>query len=85
MRRDKREGPSNDNMPTANDNRKRQEYMREYMARRRHGGKTMRDLLRDLLAVAEACAPGDDLEAQLSIAAARDRLQAPEHAREGTR
>lgn len=57
----------------ANDNRTRAEYMREYMARRRHGGKTLKSLLRDGLLVAER-AP-DDPEKRQFITAVRELLQ----------
>ena len=56
----------------ANDNRKRQ-YQRDYMARRRHGGKTLKSLLREGLALIAARA-GDDPEAQTFIAAVREVL-----------
>ena len=66
--------PANDNLPIANDNRAK--YMRDYMKRRRHGLKTLRDLLKDGLHVVEAQGArlGDDPEAQTFIAAARARL-----------
>ena len=57
----------------ANDNKTRAEYMREYMARRRHGGKTLKSLLRDGLLVAERA--GDDPEARAFSAAVRALLQ----------
>lgn len=82
MNRVRSDTPSNDNLETANDNRKRAEYMREYMARRRQGGKTLRQLLIDGLAVVAAHAPEDDLEARIFIAAVRDLLEAPDHAKE---
>jgi hypothetical protein len=68
-------------LPAANDNKSRAEYMREYMARRRHGGQTMRSLLREGLACVEAHAPMEDLRARMFIAAVKDLLQAPERAK----
>lgn len=73
MRRAEGDGPTNDNLPSANDNRKN--YMRDYMARRRHGAKTLRQLLIDGLALVVVHAPQDDPEAQTFIAAVRDLLQ----------
>lgn len=71
--RDDAAAPVNDNLATANDN-KRTEYMREYMARRRQGAKTMRSLLKDSLALIEAGASMHDPEAQTFIAAVREIL-----------
>ena len=73
--------PSNDNLQAANDNNRAQ-YMRDYMKRRRQGGKTLRSLLRDGLHVVEAHAPRNDPEAQAFIAAVKG-LVAPEHEKPG--
>ena len=70
--------PFNDNFETANDNDpylRRCEYMRDYMARRRHGGKTQRQLLKEAIAFVEALAPADDIEAQMFVAAVKDVLK----------
>lgn len=73
MRRVDGERPTNDNLPSANDNRKN--YMRDYMARRRHGAKTLRQLLQDGLALVVVHAPADSEAAQIFVAAVRDLLQ----------
>ena len=65
--------PSNDNLQPANDNRR--DYMRNYMFRRRQGGKTMRQLLGESLEFVAARASPDDLDAQLYIAAVKDLLK----------
>ena len=75
MRRKKRE-PANDNLPVANDNQKRADYMCSHMRwRRRHPGKTLRQLLRDSLDIIAANAPADDPNAQAFIATVRDLLE----------
>jgi|HubBroStandDraft_5_1064220.scaffolds.fasta_scaffold2026811_1 hypothetical protein len=74
--------PTNDNMAVANDN-KRTDYMARYMRRRRHGGKTLKQLLRDGLACIERAAPQDDPEAQAFIAAVHALLEPKEPAKRG--
>lgn len=68
----KKKSPANDNLPVANDNHKRADYMRGYMSRRRRCGKTLLQLLRDSLDFV----PADDPNAQAYISAVRDRLDA---------
>ena len=63
---------ANDNLKSANDNKRR--YQREHMAwRRRHGAKTQRELLKDALELVGALGP-DDPRAQAFTAAVRDLL-----------
>ena len=68
--------PANDNLPVANDNRAK--YMRDYMKRRRHGSKTLLQLLKEGLEVIEACDTHADAPARAFIAAARERLDGPD-------
>jgi hypothetical protein len=76
--------PVNDNLAAANDNR-RTDYMRNYMARRRNGGKTIRQLLREGLDCLVARASPDDQEAQTFIAAVKDILGPENRAKGGGR
>ena len=84
MKDDARPRPANDNLEIANDNRRR-DYQRNYMARRRQGGKTLKSLLKEGLHVVEAQGArlGDDPEAQAFIAAVRELLGAPEKRKTG--
>jgi len=75
------EQPANDNLQAANDNRA--QYMRDYMKRRRRGGKTLKTLLKEGLAVIEAGKRPTDPEAQHFIAAVRALLDAPEKRNHG--